>query len=79
MAPLSEYVAVAIRRKRAAARISQEELADRAGLHRTYISLVERAKRNLTVDAFDHIAAGLGVPPSVLLAEAERVRSSARR
>ena len=58
--------------------ISQEELADRANLHRTYISLVERARRNLTVDALDRIARGLTVPASRLLAEAESARNRAR-
>lgn len=78
MPGLSPQVAAAIRRHREAAGISQEELADRAGLHRTYISLVERARRNLTVDALDRIAAGLEVPASRLLAEAEAARSHSR-
>jgi transcriptional regulator with XRE-family HTH domain len=79
VARLSIALAAAIRRRRLAAGISQEELADRAHLHRTYISLVERAKRNLTVDALDRLAAGLGVLGSTLVAEAERARSVPRR
>lgn len=39
----------AIRQKRQNANLSQEELADKADLHRTYIGLVERAERNITV------------------------------
>lgn len=79
MAALSPWLSTTIRRRRTAAGLSQEELADRASLHRTYVSLVERAKRNLTVDALDRIALGLGVSASALLAEAERSRSRGRR
>ncbi len=79
MPTLSPWLAVVIRKRRSAAGMSQEELADRAELHRTYISLVERMKRNLTVDALDRIASGLGVPASRLLAEAEAARNKGRR
>ena len=79
MPKISPWLADAIRKRRVAAGMSQEELADRAELHRTYISLVERVKRNLTVDALDRIAAGLGVPASRLLAEAEGARYKNRR
>ncbi|MCR9078965.1 MAG: helix-turn-helix domain-containing protein [Hyphomonadaceae bacterium] len=40
---------------------SQEELADRAGLHRTYISAVERAVRNPTLTVIARIAKALKV------------------
>lgn len=39
--------------------LSQEELADRAGLHRTYIGSVERAERNITIEAIQKIANAL--------------------
>lgn len=41
--------------------ISQEELAFRSGLHRTYISGVERGVRNPTIAVLDEIAAALSV------------------
>ena len=41
--------------------LSQEEFADRAGLHRTYVSGVERGIRNPTVTVLGKLAAGLGV------------------
>ncbi len=50
-----------IRRKRQSLGLSQEELADRAGLHRTYVSDVERGIRNLTIGAAWFIAHGLGL------------------
>ena len=79
MPKLSPWLADAIRKRREAGGLSQEELADCAELHRTYISLVERVKRNLTVHALDRISNGLGVSASRLLAEAEQARQRSRR
>ena len=42
-------------------RWSQEELADQSGLHRTYVSGVERCIRNPTVTVLEKIAKALGV------------------
>ncbi|MBX9722312.1 MAG: helix-turn-helix domain-containing protein [Candidatus Obscuribacterales bacterium] len=50
-----------IRQKRVALGMSQEDLADKAGLHRTYVSDVERGIRNLTIGACWLLAHGLGV------------------
>jgi CheY-like chemotaxis protein/DNA-binding XRE family transcriptional regulator len=47
--------------------ISQEELADRAGLHRTYISDVERGARNLSLESIDKLARALELSVSALL------------
>lgn len=52
---------------RLSAGISQEELADRAGLHRTYVSSVERAQRNVTLENIFALARALGVNPSALV------------
>ncbi len=41
--------------------ISQEELAHRANLHRTYIGMIERAEKNITLINIEKIANGLGV------------------
>jgi transcriptional regulator with XRE-family HTH domain len=54
--------------------ISQEELGFRAGLHRTYITDVERGARNLSLTTADRIAQALGVPLSKLLFEVEKAR-----
>ncbi|MBW8304164.1 MAG: helix-turn-helix domain-containing protein [Brevundimonas sp.] len=48
---------------------SQEELAFRAGLKRSYLSDLERGTRNPTVRALGRIAVALGVPASRLLEE----------
>lgn len=46
---------------------SQEELADQSGLHRTYISGVERKDRNPTIMVLEKIATALGVEVAQLL------------
>ena len=48
--------------------LSQEELADQAGLHRTYIGSVERAERNISIDSMERLAQALGLDVSDLLA-----------
>ena len=47
--------------------MSQEELADRARLHRTYVSSVERGERNVSLENIFHLADGLGVDVRELL------------
>lgn len=59
--------------------LSQEELAFRAGLHRTYISMVERAKKSPTIDSLIRISTALDVRASVLLANAEKTAKGQRR
>lgn len=56
-----------VKRLRQAAGISQEALADRAGLHRTYISSIERGERNVSLENIFSIAEALGVAPGELL------------
>jgi transcriptional regulator with XRE-family HTH domain len=56
-----------IQKIRKGAGFSQEELAFESGLHRTYISGVERGIRNPTVIVLDRIARALKVPASELV------------
>lgn len=51
----------AVRRARTAAGLTQEELADRSGLDRSYIGGVERGDRNPSLSVIEKIAQGLGV------------------
>jgi transcriptional regulator with XRE-family HTH domain len=64
---------------RAEQQLSQEELAHRAGLHRTFLSSVESGKRNLSYTNVVKIADGLGVPTSELIARAEQLQRTAAR
>jgi transcriptional regulator with XRE-family HTH domain len=49
--------------------LSQEALADHAGLHRTFVGSVERSERNVSLDNVERLAKALGVSMSQLLAE----------
>lgn len=57
----------AVRLHRGLAGYSQEELADRAGIHRTYIGGIERGERNPTLTMIYRLAKALGIPPYRLL------------
>ena len=48
--------------------MTQQELADASGLERTYISLIENGRQNLTIEAALKIANALDIQPSDLLA-----------
>ena len=57
-----------LRRLRQAAGLAQDELASRAGLHRTYVSSVERGKRNVSLENIFALANALGCDPRELIA-----------
>ena len=48
--------------------ISQEALAEIAGLHRTYVGGIERGERNVSIDNIERLAAALGMDVVDLLA-----------
>ena len=56
-----------LKAERLARGISQEALAELAGLHRTYVGSVERGERNVAVDNMEALANALGVDISELL------------
>lgn len=56
-----------VQKARQALNISQEELAFRAGLHRTYIGMVERAERSISLQNAKKIADALNVDIDTLL------------
>ncbi len=61
-----------VRKRRLAAGLSQETLAEKARLHPTYVSMVERGVKNPTLDAAERIAEGLDIPLSQIIEEAEK-------
>ena len=56
-----------VRARRKELGISQEELADRAQVHRTFIGAVERSETNVSLDNIARISDALGVPAFELL------------
>ena len=58
---LLKQLGLSIKLARVRKELSQEELAELAGLHRTYIGMVERAERNITVINLVQIAKALDV------------------
>ncbi|WP_448170074.1 helix-turn-helix domain-containing protein [Rhizobacter fulvus] len=59
-----------LRAERAKIGISQEELADRAHIHRTFVGSVERAERNVSIDNIERLAVALDLDIAQLLASA---------
>ena len=64
---IREVLALNVRKLRQARRLSQEELADRADIDRTYVSSIERCRYSAGVDVVDRVARVLGVEASDLL------------
>ena len=64
---IREVFAINLRRRRQAAAFSQEELAHRAGLDRTYISALERCVYAASIVVVDRLARELGVEAADLL------------
>lgn len=62
-----------LRRARQKAEISQEELAARSGLHRTYVSQLERGQKSPSLAVMAGLARSLGVRPHELVREAEEL------
>lgn len=61
-----------LRKARLAKELSQEDLAELANLHRTYVGSVERAERNVSIDNMERLAAAVGVSLPALLQEGKR-------
>jgi len=62
----------AVRRRRQELGLSQEDFADKAGIHRTYVSSIELGKVQVSIGIADQLAVALGLPLSKLWREVER-------
>lgn len=73
---LGNFFGAAVRRHRELLRLSQEELAARAAIDRTYISGVERGVRNPTLEVMQRIARALGSDLDVIFATAREIAAT---
>jgi transcriptional regulator with XRE-family HTH domain len=73
----SDAFALVLERQRVAQKLSKQALAAKAGLHQTYIGMIERRKSNPSLDAANAIAEALGLPLSKLIVAAETERRRA--
>jgi transcriptional regulator with XRE-family HTH domain len=76
--PSSEALGRAIRQRRGD-RLNQRQLADRAGIHRTYLTRIEAGQENPSWRVLCDIADALGITISELAADAESVASRKKR
>lgn len=67
MSELIKVICANIREVRKINGLTQEELAEKCGLHTTYLAGVERGERNITMQTLEKIAQGLEISPIELL------------
>lgn len=72
MASARKLIARNIRHYREKLGITQEELAELSGVHRTYVGCIERAEKNVTIDTLDRVAKALKIPVHKLLVNGNR-------
>ncbi|MFZ0946463.1 MAG: helix-turn-helix transcriptional regulator [Syntrophobacteraceae bacterium] len=56
-----------VRQERTTRKLSQEQLAELAGVHRTYIGMIERGEKNITLESIEKLAKALELKPEELL------------
>ena len=72
---IRDVFAANLRKARRNARLSQEELAHKAEIDRTYVSALERSRYAATVDMIGKLADALGIEPAELLHRQRKSRS----
>ncbi|HKQ03562.1 MAG TPA: helix-turn-helix transcriptional regulator [Blastocatellia bacterium] len=65
---IKERFGAAVRKRRHELGISQEKLAERSGLHRTYVADIERGIRNVSIENVEKLACALEISISALFA-----------
>lgn len=71
-------LSMALEQRRRHLGLSQDELAERAGLHRTYVSLIERKSCNFSIKIFMRLAFALDIDPAELMRAAEQITNEGR-
>ncbi|MGH7951738.1 MAG: helix-turn-helix domain-containing protein [Limisphaerales bacterium] len=71
----SDAFAAVLRRHREAKNLSRQALAQKAGLHQTYVGMIERGLSNPSLDTANALAEALGIPFAKLIAETEIERA----
>ena len=72
MTDINKALGQVLIKHRTLVKISQEELADKAGIHRTYVSQIERGLKSPTLSVLFQISRSLNTTASVLIAEVEQ-------
>lgn len=72
MTEINQAIAKAISKFRQSANLSQEGLADAAGIHRTYVSQIERGLKSPTLHVLINIADALNINASDIVVEIEK-------
>jgi transcriptional regulator with XRE-family HTH domain len=67
---------LSVQRRRSELGLSQDDVAQRSGLHRTYISELERHSRNFSIRSFLRISYALEMEPSDLIRAAEQMANA---
>lgn len=66
MQEINSLIGDRIRKYRLRLSLTQEELAERAGLHHTYIGQLERGEKNATIESIGKVISGLGISYELL-------------
>ncbi len=74
----SDAFAVVLQRHREERNLSKQALATKAGLHQTYVGMIERGKSNPSLDAANALAEALEIPFAKLIAETEAERNASK-
>lgn len=69
--PLATRLGILIRQLRLKDGMSQEDLAERCGLHRTYIGFIERGEKTITIETANKLARALGLTLAQLFTKLE--------
>jgi transcriptional regulator with XRE-family HTH domain len=74
MRKIEDIFGKSVRKRRVRLGLSQEEFADKAGIHRTYVSAIELGKVAISIRVARKLAIALGLPLSKLLQDVERMQ-----